>query len=101
MPSPRHWDAALYSRVGRLPTTRADVWLRRLSTLADNGKLWMLVAGALAAQRESSSLRRAAVRGLGSIALTSTVTNAVLKPVFQRRRPDYATVAPSRALRDN
>ncbi|MEU2349026.1 phosphatase PAP2 family protein [Modestobacter sp. NPDC049651] len=101
MPFPHRWDAALYARVGRLPTTRVDRWLRRLSTFADNGKLWLLIGGALGAQRGSSRLRRAAVRGLGAIALTSTLANAVLKPVFRRSRPDYAAVAPSRALRSN
>src|SRR4051794_22554189 len=45
VPSPRRWDAALHARVGRLPTTGVDVWLRRLSGFADHGKLWMLIGG--------------------------------------------------------
>ena len=101
MRSPRRWDAALYARVGRLPATRFDVWLRRLSTLANKGRLWLLIAGVLGTQRGSSSLRRSAVRGLGSVALTSALTNSVLKLLFRRSRPDMAAVAPSRALRSN
>ena len=42
----RHWDARLHSLVGGLPTTPADPWLRRLTTAADHGRLWM-AAGAL------------------------------------------------------
>jgi diacylglycerol kinase family enzyme/membrane-associated phospholipid phosphatase len=101
VPSPRRWDAALYARVGRLPTTPADVWLRRLSTSANNGRLWLVIGGALSAQRGSSTLRRAAIRGIGSITLTSALVNLVVKPVIRRRRPDMAAVASSRALRRN
>ncbi|TFV61650.1 phosphatase PAP2 family protein [Geodermatophilus sp. DF01-2] len=82
----RHWDARLHSFVGGLPTTPADPWLRRLTTVADHGRVWM-VAGALLALRRGA-LRRGAVRGLGSMAASSAVVNAVLKPVFGRRRPD-------------
>ncbi|WP_138760440.1 bifunctional phosphatase PAP2/diacylglycerol kinase family protein [Modestobacter altitudinis] len=97
MPSPRRWDAALLARVGRLPTTRVDRWLRRLSTFADHGKLWALVGGLLGLQRGRP--RRAAVRGLGSMALSSALVNVVLKRVFQRVRPDLAAVSSARALR--
>jgi diacylglycerol kinase family enzyme/membrane-associated phospholipid phosphatase len=101
VPSPRRWDAALHARVGRLPATPADVWLRRLSTAANHGRLWLLIGGALGAQRGSSTLRRAAVRGTGSIALTSTLVNVLVKPLIRRRRPDMTIVASARALRRN
>jgi hypothetical protein len=41
MASPRHWDARLQALVGGLPTSPADVWLRRLSGFANHGKLWL------------------------------------------------------------
>jgi undecaprenyl-diphosphatase len=97
VPSPRRWDALLLERVGRLPTTRVDRWLRRLSTFADHGKLWLLIGGALGLQH--GPLRRAAVRGVGSLALSSALVNVVLKRVFGRVRPDLAAVHSSRALR--
>ncbi len=97
MPSPRRWDAALLALVGRLPTTRIDRWLRVLSTLADHGKLWALVGGLLGLQRGRP--RRAALRGVGSLALSSALVNVVLKRLFQRGRPDPAAVSPTRALR--
>ncbi|WNV76053.1 phosphatase PAP2 family protein [Geodermatophilus sp. DSM 44513] len=84
----RHWDARLHSAVGGLPATAADPWLRRLSTAADHGRLWV-VTGALLGLR-GGSLRRGAVRGLGSMAVSSGLVNAALKPVFGRRRPDLA-----------
>jgi undecaprenyl-diphosphatase len=97
VPSPRRWDALLLARVGRLPTTPLDRWLRRLSTAADHGKLWLLIGGVLGLQR--GTVRRGAVRGVGSLAVSSALVNVVLKRVFGRVRPDLAVVASSRALR--
>ncbi|GAA4742133.1 hypothetical protein GCM10023328_24210 [Modestobacter marinus] len=94
---PRHWDALLFARVGRLPATPADRWLRRLSTTADHGKLWALI-GAVFALRPGRP-RRAAARGLGSMAVTSALVNAVVKRLFRRVRPDLVTASTERALR--
>ncbi|WP_162245553.1 bifunctional phosphatase PAP2/diacylglycerol kinase family protein [Modestobacter sp. Leaf380] len=96
MPSPRLLDARLQARVRRLPTTRVDGWLRRLSEFADHGKLW-LVVGLLLGWKKGAP-RRAAVRGLGSMAVSSALVNVVLKRVFGRVRPDLDAVASSRAL---
>lgn len=86
----------LLERVGRLPTTRVDRWLRRLSTFADHGKLWVVIGVVLGLQR--GQLRRAAVRGIGSLAFSSALVNVVLKRMFGRVRPDLATVANTRKL---
>ncbi|MCZ2846610.1 phosphatase PAP2 family protein [Modestobacter sp. VKM Ac-2978] len=94
---PRHWDALLLERVGRLPATPVDRWLRRLSTTADHGKLWALIGVVLALQ--PGQPRRAAVRGLGSMAVSSALVNAVVKRVFSRVRPDLAATQGERALR--
>jgi diacylglycerol kinase family enzyme/membrane-associated phospholipid phosphatase len=97
VPSPHHWDARLLAHVGRLPTTRVDHWLRELSHLADHGKLWMVLGGVLTLRR--GQLRRSAIRGLGSLTVSSALVNLVLKRLFGRVRPDLAAVATSRALR--
>src|SRR3954468_17405585 len=97
MRSARHWDARLHSLVGGLPATSADPWLRRLSTAADHGRLWMIVGLLLALRR--GALRRGAIRGLGSMAVSSTLVNAVLKQVFGRRRPELGTHPVHRLLR--
>ncbi|MGY1749198.1 phosphatase PAP2 family protein [Modestobacter sp. SYSU DS0511] len=96
MPSPLSWDADLHARIGRLPTTRADRWLRRLSTTADRGALWLGLAVLLGLR--PGRLRRAAVRGVGSQLVTSALVNLLLKRLFGRVRPDLAAVATSRAL---
>ena len=97
MHSPRLWDARLHAFVGRLPMTPADRWLRRLSTYANHGKLWIVLGAALGLWK--GQLRRGAVRGLGSMAFSSFVVNAVLKRYFGRVRPDLENLQSHRRLR--
>ena len=52
------------------PTTPADRWLRRLSTLANHGQLWLLTSPRCSGARKGS-LRRGAIRGIGSMAVSS------------------------------
>ncbi len=63
-----------------------DVALRLLTNSANHGKIWIGLAavGALAGGR----YRRAGLRGLGSLAVASTVSNSLIKPLVGRRRPD-------------
>jgi diacylglycerol kinase family enzyme/membrane-associated phospholipid phosphatase len=96
MPSPRHWDARLHARIGRLPSTPADRWLRRLSTVANHGRLWLLL-GALLSLRKGS-LRRGALRGIGSLWVSSALVNVVLKRLCGRVRPDLANLSSDRRL---
>ncbi|MGH3824824.1 MAG: bifunctional phosphatase PAP2/diacylglycerol kinase family protein [Pseudonocardiaceae bacterium] len=59
--------------------------MRELSTTANHSMLWFTIAAALAARKGAT--RRAAFRGVLSIAATSFSANAVLKPLLPRRRP--------------
>src|SRR3954468_18564183 len=77
--------------------TPADRWLPRMSTSANHGRLW-LVIGTLLGLRKGP-LRRGAIRGLGSMAVSSALVNVVLKRIFGRVRPDMATPPPERRLR--
>jgi diacylglycerol kinase family enzyme/membrane-associated phospholipid phosphatase len=97
VPTPRLWDARLHAFIGRLPMTPADRWLRRLSTFANHGRLW-LVIGVLLGVRKGP-LRRGAVRGLGSMAISSALVNVVLKRIFGRVRPDLENLQHHRRLR--
>ena len=97
MSSPRLWDARLHAFIGRLPTTPADRWLRRLSTFANKGRLW-LVLGSLLGIRKGPT-RRGAIRGLGSLAFSSALVNVVLKRIFGRIRPDLENLQSHRRLR--
>jgi undecaprenyl-diphosphatase len=97
VPSPRRWDARLHAYIGSLPSSPADVWLRRLSTFANHGKLW-LVLGSLLGLRPGR-LRRGALRGVGSLGVSSLLVNVVLKRIFGRVRPDLANLRTERTLR--
>src|SRR3954463_2806696 len=97
MPSARDIDARLHAFIGRLPTTPADRWLRRLSTAANNGRLWIAI-GVLLGLRKGP-LRRGAVRGIGSMWVSSAPVNLVLKRFFGRVRPDLANLRSERRLR--
>src|SRR3954463_1769656 len=97
VPSPRLWDALLHGFISRLPMTPADRWLRRLSTFANHGRLWLVLAALLAARRGPT--RRGAIRGLGSLAFSSGVVNVVLKHIFGRVRPDLENLQARRRLR--
>ncbi len=76
--------------LARRATNRNDPFvatgLARLSNAANQSKLWIVVAGASAAFGGRSG-RRAALRGLLSVGLTSAITNGALKPLFPRKRP--------------
>lgn len=85
-------DVAVYAAVAATPTPEMDVGMRRLSRAADHSKLWLGCA-ALLATLGGTRGRAAAVDGLASIALTSSVVNLVLKPLGNRRRPDRHALA--------
>jgi membrane-associated phospholipid phosphatase len=66
-----------------------------LSRMADRGVLWIVVAGALWATGDRWA-RRAAWRGLGSLAAASATANLVGKGLSARRRPDVDVPAARR-----
>src|SRR3954447_3026724 len=77
--------------------TRADRWLRRLSTSANHGRLWLVIGVLLGARK--GPLRRGAIRGVGSMAVSSALVNIVLKRIFGRVRPDLENLQSHRRLR--
>ncbi|MFX0576251.1 bifunctional phosphatase PAP2/diacylglycerol kinase family protein [Nocardia nepalensis] len=84
-------DAWLVARSARVRQTPADRFLRTLSRSADYSRLWLVVAAVLALV-DGRGPRRAAVRGLVSVALSSSVANGIAKPLFPRRRPPDESV---------
>jgi membrane-associated phospholipid phosphatase len=80
-------DVAAYAVVARADTPMLDRAMRRLSGAANYGRLWIGAAAILTLVGGAKG-RRAAVDGLASIAVTSAVVNAALKPLGRRRRPD-------------
>jgi membrane-associated phospholipid phosphatase len=85
-------DVAVYAAIAATPTPTLDRVYAAVSRAADNSKLWTATAAALALVGGRHG-RRAAVDGMASIALASTVVNVVLKPLGRRRRPDRAAHA--------
>jgi undecaprenyl-diphosphatase len=63
-----------------------DAALVALTRAANHSVLWMAVAAALALA-DGERGRRAAVRGLGAVALASAASNGPLKLAFRRPRP--------------
>jgi undecaprenyl-diphosphatase len=85
-------DVAVYAAIATTPTPTLDRVFSVVSRAADHSKLWTANAAALALVGGHQG-RRAAVNGMASIALASTVVNIVLKPLGRRRRPDRAAHA--------
>src|SRR5436305_10534166 len=85
-------DVAIYAAVAATPTPTLDPALQRLSAFADHSKLWLAVAGALAAAGGARG-RRAAGTGLLGIGAASALTNLGLKFIGRRTRPDRAGAA--------
>lgn len=79
-------DCALFARVAHGHTPWLDRSLPLLSRTANNSRLWMAVAGGLAVG-EGRRGKRAALRGLGSIAVTSLLVNQAIKRLVRRPRP--------------
>lgn len=88
------WDDAVYTRLAHTGGNRFDVVSAALSRAADYSVLWIAAA---AAMRLLGGRRtgRAAARGLGTIAVSSLVTNQGLKRLNRRVRPD-STLVPLR-----
>lgn len=80
-------DRNIYRAVAATPTPTLDETFRKISLVADHSMLWFGVAG-LTALFGGRRGRRAAFDGVVSIAVSSAVVNAALKPALPRQRPD-------------
>ncbi len=95
--APSLLDRRIFHWVQRLPPSRADQVLRALSKAANHGRLWFAVAAVLGARKGTG--RRAAIRAVGSLSVSSALTNVVAKQLFDRVRPDLAEHPVVRRLR--
>jgi undecaprenyl-diphosphatase len=82
-------DRAVYEAIALVPTPALDGPLRHLSRAADKSRLWLAIAAGLAVVGGPTG-RRAAVRGVLSIGVTSAAVNLGVKSFYARRRPDRA-----------
>src|ERR1700737_4340166 len=79
-------DRRLFDRLTREERRRVDAGLTRLSNGANRSLLWIAIAGLIAILGGRRG-RRAALRGIVSIAITSTLVNLPLKYLARRNRP--------------
>lgn len=91
-------DRAATRAVAALPPSPADTALKAASVAANHSLLWFAVAALLAARRGTG--RKGAARGIVSIAGSSLLANAVLKPLLPRRRPAADVLPDFRTLPD-
>ncbi len=94
-PGVRRLDAAAARRVNGWHSHPAvDRFWSQLTGFADKGVLWFTIAGVLAV----TGRRRAAVRGLLSLATASALTNLIAKRVFGGDRPALEDIPIGRRL---
>ena len=90
-------DLELYRRIAGRHDAVLDRCMPQLSRAADFSRLWLALA-ALLGVSGGPGWRRAAVRGIKSVALASTTTNVVAKLHFRRRRPPLDQVPVARRV---
>ncbi len=91
-------DAVIMTRVSAANSPVLDRALPALSRAANYSRLWMGIAAGLAASGNKWG-RRAALRGLASIAIASTATNVLGKGLTGRLRPTSEVPLPRRLSR--
>jgi diacylglycerol kinase family enzyme/membrane-associated phospholipid phosphatase len=91
-------DCRLFSAVARARTPWLDRAVPLLSRSANHSALWGVVAAGLWLSRGRRG-QRAAVRGLGSIAVTSLTVNQGIKRLVRRPRPSLRSVPAARRVK--
>jgi membrane-associated phospholipid phosphatase len=93
-------DRAVYLAIAREPTPHLDRPISRLSQSANYSSLW-IGASAVLCLFGGPSGRRAALRGLTAVTLTSLTVNVLAKSLYRRRRPlrDDEALADGRFVR--
>jgi len=91
--SARRLDLALYRAVADTRTPGLDRALSRLSQAANYSRL-SLGAAAILTLGGGRAGKRAAVRGMASVAVTAFVVNVLFKPLTRRRRPAITRIRP-------
>ncbi|WP_250302670.1 phosphatase PAP2 family protein [Streptomyces sp. NBC_01267] len=92
-------DRALFRTAASKRWPAAGPLLPRLSSSANHGLLWFGAAAGIAALGGSTRARRAAVRGLASLAVASAVANTAGKRSVRRTRPVLDAVPVVRQLK--
>ncbi|MFD7428717.1 bifunctional phosphatase PAP2/diacylglycerol kinase family protein [Streptomyces sp. NPDC059814] len=92
-------DLAVFQDLARRHWPAAAPVLPRLSRSANHGLLWAGAAAGMAAFGGSARARRAAVRGIASLAVASAAINTIGKGAVRRERPILDAVPVIRQLK--
>ncbi len=93
------WDRQIFTTVAAREWPGAEPVLPRLSRSANHGLLWFGAAAGMVALGRGVRSRRAAVRGVASLALASATINTVAKRSVRRARPVLDSVPVIRQLK--
>ena len=88
-------DVATYQALTSHSSPGVDRAMAAISEAANLSKPWIATAAVLALAGGPRG-RRAALYGIGSVAVGSAVVNLGLKPLWARTRPDRSAVPPGR-----
>lgn len=91
-------DVSVFEAIASAHSPLLDKVMPRLTNVADHSVLWLGIAGVLGLSRDRRA-KRAALRGVVSIAATSLIANQVAKRTNQRGRPSLASVPINRLSR--
>lgn len=93
------WDQSVFRSAANRHWPGAEPVLPRLSRSANHGLLWFGAAAGIALLGRGQRSRRAALRGVASLAVASAAINTVGKRSVQRRRPVLDAVPVIRQLK--
>lgn len=91
-------DVSVFEGLAATRSPLLDKVMPRLTDAADHSVLWFGVAGVLGASRNRRA-KRAALRGVATIAVTSLIANQVAKRTNRRPRPSITVIPPARLSR--
>lgn len=91
-------DTAVFTAIAQTSSPWLDRAMPRLTRAADHSKLWIGLAGLLALTGRPRA-RRAALRGLAALGVTSLLANQVAKRLNRRPRPAVGAVPSARLAR--
>ncbi len=91
-------DKEVFAAVARTDSPILDAVMPKVSRAADYSLLWMAIAAGMRLSR-SRVTNRAAARGIGTLAVSSLVTNQLAKRVRARKRPGLEGVPLARLAR--
>ena len=91
-------DESVYDAVARTSTPALDGPVTWISNAANYGRLWVAIAAVMALTGGARG-RRAAMRALLALGVTSITANLAVKQMVPRQRPKRSTVNPARTAR--